>query len=96
MATRITLTPEQLAEIVGQEPTRDEVASMASAFAGWNDELQAQFFVEVARCAREWENHAGMQWYRVGGHLRDCECSTPEARELVEGIYEGMKPEGKA
>lgn len=91
MTTRITLTPEQLAEIAGQEPSRSEVAALAAQFAGWSDELQAQFFIEAANVAREWENPAHMQWWRVGGHLRDCSCSTEEARDVIRDIYGGME-----
>lgn len=32
----------------------------------------------------------GHQWYNVGSHLRNCKCSTPRAREIVEEMHNGL------
>lgn len=66
------------------------VEQLAEAFAGLNDERQAQFFVEVARIVETWPGGSGMQWWGVGRHLRTCECSTEEARDLVREIASAM------
>jgi hypothetical protein len=60
---------------------------LAEAFCDLSDEEQAQFFIECAEIAEtQWDHHAGMQWSAIGGHLRTCECSTYEARQMVEDI----------
>ena len=75
----VTLTPRQIAE----------------AFCGMNDEDQAQFFIECAAIAHGWlergEGSPTFQWGLVGGHLRDCECSTAQARAMVQCIADGME-----
>ena len=64
---------------------------LASAFCEMDDDGQAKFFVECARIAGTWTSaYAGMQWHLVGRHLRDCECSTEEARDMVKEICEGI------
>lgn len=65
-------------------------AQLAEAFCDMNDEDQAQFFIEVAALAEKWPDRSGMQWILVGRHLRECGCSTDQARELVRTIVEGM------
>jgi hypothetical protein len=65
-------------------------AQMAEAFCAWDDEKQAQFFIECAAIAKKWDVDAGRQWTRVGGHLRKCSCSTDEARDLVRDIASGI------
>jgi hypothetical protein len=71
-----------------------DVKTGAAWFAGLDDEQQAQFFIEVAAVAKTWGG-AGpyYQWFSVGRHLRTCECSTPDARELIEAMSEGLSPE---
>ena len=64
-------------------------AQVAEAFCDLDDERQAQFFVEVARLAQEWPK-AHYQWSLVGNHLRDCECSTEAARDMVREIAEPL------
>ena len=64
----------------------------AEAFCNWNDEDQAQFFIEVAKLAEEWPGISGMQWFLVGRHLLQCTCSTDDARELVKAIAQGCEP----
>jgi hypothetical protein len=64
-------------------------ATMAAVFCEWDDQKQAQFFVEVARNMQTWTSSAdpiGTQGYHIGGHLRTCSCATYEARELVRSI----------
>lgn len=65
---------------------------LAEAFCELNDEGQAQFFIECARIAGEWTVGLGdtWQWYKIGGHLRSCECSTDKARAMVRGIAEAV------
>lgn len=72
----IALTPRQL----------------AIAFADMGDEEQAQVFIEVADIARTWTGTTFAQWFSVGRHLRDCGCSTDDARELVLEIAKGIGP----
>lgn len=72
-----------------------DVTTLAKLFCNLGDELQAQFFIECAKEAAKWDVDvkswgASWQWKKVGGHLRDCECSTPEARQMVTDICEGM------
>lgn len=63
---------------------------LAQAFADMDDELQAQFFIEAARIMDAWDGPASriMQSHSIGRHLRDCACSTYEARALVQDIAE--------
>lgn len=61
-------------------------AELAAAFCEMDDERQAQFFIDVARIATLWDGDPGIQWMRVGRHLRDCACSTDNARDMVREI----------
>ena len=64
---------------------------LAGLFVELDDDSQAKFFVEVARLMQGWTPHErNMQAHYIGRHLRDCACSTEEARELVAGIAESM------
>lgn len=68
-------------------------AQLAEAFCEMDDDAQAQFFVECAKIMDTWGVLARqMQSMLIGNHLRDCECSTLQARELVEMIADSMKP----
>lgn len=71
------------------------VEKLAEIFAHLDDDQQCKFFVEVARICQQWPDPNG-QWYYVGGHLRNCECSTPEAREMIRSIayYMENSPHG--
>jgi hypothetical protein len=55
----------------------------AKWFAGLDDDQQCRFLVEVARIAVGWPDGADHQWHALGGHLRSCECSTKDAREMI-------------
>ena len=74
VTAEVTLTPSVIAE----------------AFCGLNDEGQAQVFIEVAKLAATWDGRPGYQWWLVGRHLRNCECSTDEARDIVREIASAM------
>lgn len=63
-----------------------EVKKLAEIFAHMTDEQQAQFFIEAAAISATWGWKAEGQWIGVGGHLRNCECSTEGARELIRNI----------
>lgn len=65
----------------------------AEWFANLSDEQQADFFVEVAEASKKWEcqGHWATQYWLVGRHLRDCECSTDDARNLVRELASGLE-----
>jgi len=65
-------------------------AQVAEAFADLDDEQQTRFFVEVARIASTWEPGTAPQWRLVSRHLRDCPCSTDDARELVRDLAHAL------
>lgn len=68
-------------------------AMLAEAFCDMNDEEQAQVFIEIARIASAtWQPGGvyGMQLYSVGRHLRDCTCSSEEARAVIREIASGI------
>jgi len=66
------------------------VEQLAASFAELTDDQQAQFFIEVARLAAAWGPGNFQQWLNVGRHLKECECSTDDARELVRDIAAGL------
>lgn len=72
-----------------------DMKTAAEWFANLSDERQADFFVEVAKAAQQWDCQGrwSSQFWLVGRHLRDCSCSTDEARELVEELAKGLKRE---
>lgn len=66
---------------------------LAGLYVELDDDSQAQFFVKVAALMQSWTPHErNMQAFHIGRHLRDCRCSTEEARELVNAIAESMQP----
>jgi len=65
-------------------------AEVAEAFAELSDDDQAQVFIEIARMTKGWPLRGAMQWHAVGRHLRDCPCSSDDARDVVSGIADGM------
>ena len=67
-----------------------DVKTAAKWFAEIDDDTQAKFFVEVAKHASTWPHSAREQWYRIGSHLRNCECSTEEAQEIVREMHDGL------
>jgi hypothetical protein len=76
---------------------------IARAFSDLDDDAQAQFFVHVARNFKDFPGGYTQTLY-IGHHLRDCKCSTEEAREWVKDLANCMtgpprphplaKPEG--
>lgn len=73
-----------------------DIELVARWFANLDDDSQARFFVAVAAAAKSWPvdaRHAGQwhQWYQVGSHLRNCECSSEDAREMVRHIHDGLE-----
>ena len=55
------------------------------------EERQAQVFIEMAALAQTWGTSPSMQWFYIGKHLRDCACSTWEARDMVKEIAEVLE-----
>ena len=66
-------------------------AEIADAFCELDDERQAQVFIEIAALAQTWGTSPSMQWFYIGKHLRDCACSTWEARDMVKEIAEVLE-----
>ena len=64
------------------------VRRLAEILANMNDEQQAQFFIEAADLMK---GYAERQCIYIGKHLRECECSTDGARELIEAIAYAIK-----
>jgi hypothetical protein len=68
------------------------VERLAEWFSALDDDAQARFFVEVARVGEKWgPGKMEYQFWLVGSHLRNCACSTEDARELVRTINAGME-----
>ncbi len=55
----------------------------AKWFASLDDDQMCRFLVLVAEEAKKFDGNPDMQWYYLGGHLRNCKCSTPEARDMI-------------
>lgn len=72
-----------------------DIKTAAKWFSALSDEQQADFFVEVAEAAKQWkcQGRWGYQFWLTGRHLRDCDCSNDDARQLIREIAEGMAPE---
>ncbi len=71
-----------------------DIPLIAKIFAAMSDDDQAQFFIEVARIAKEWPTQLGgpsYQWWLIGSHLRNCSCSTNEAREMIREIAQAVE-----
>ena len=65
-----------------------DVRRLAEIFANMNDEQQAQFFIEAADVMKDYVD--SQCWY-IGKHLRECECSTEGARDLIRTIADAIK-----
>ncbi len=73
--------------------------SLAKFFCELDDEELAQFFIEAAKIAGQWEEPswgADWQWHVVGRHLANCACSTDAAREMVATIARAANAEPEA
>lgn len=58
-----------------------DVDTAAKWFANLDDDAMCRFLVAVAREAGTFPSDN--QWYYLGGHLRSCECSNEETREMI-------------
>ena len=67
---------------------------LAGLFVELDVAAQAKFFVEVARLMSTWTPHErNMQEFYIGRHLRDCSCSTEEARDFLRSLVDSMNPD---
>lgn len=65
---------------------------IAGAFCALDDDAQAQFFVHVAAKMRTWgHGKSDMQRLYIAHHLRDCSCTTDEAREWIADVADEMR-----
>ncbi len=60
-----------------------DVETAAKWFAALDDDDMCRFLVAVAAEAQRYPSNPDNQWYYLGGHLRNCRCSTDDAREMV-------------
>lgn len=60
-----------------------DIETAAKWFAGLDDDQMARFLVAVAKEAESYPSDPDNQWYYLGGHLRNCECSTEGARDMI-------------
>lgn len=71
---------------------RFSVQHLAAIFCDWDDDTQAKFFVCVGDIMRQWgAGKLDHQAYYIGGHLRNCKCSTEDAREFVRSLAYGLE-----
>lgn len=73
------------------EENREKAKKLAKEFCELHDEAQAEFFIECAELACDWERDQASQWFDIGVHLNDCECSSSEARRMIRAIYMGLQ-----
>lgn len=66
------------------------VEVLAEVFCALDDDQMCKFFVEVHRRA-EMAPAFDNQWYYLGGHLRNCECSNEGTREMLRNIVQHME-----
>lgn len=79
-------------EIVTTQVIDLDLDTLAKAFAGLDDDSQARFFVKVAAIAAQtYKSPQETQWWYVGRHLRTCECSTEEGRDLIRSIHYALE-----
>ena len=60
-----------------------DTKTAAKWFANLSDDDMADFLIKVAEEAQKYPGNPDNQWYYLGGHLRNCKCSTAEARDMV-------------
>lgn len=60
-----------------------DIDTAAKWFAGLDDDQMCRFLVAVAAEAERYPSDPDNQWYYLGGHLRNCACSTEGAREMI-------------
>lgn len=62
---------------------------LADVFCALDDDAMCQFFVKVHERASKVPTFDN-QWYYLGGHLRNCECSNDGTREMLRNIVHYM------
>lgn len=67
-----------------------DIETAAKWFANLTDDDMCAFLVAVATEAQKYPSSSDNQWYFLGGHLRNCACSTPEAREMTDTWHHWM------
>lgn len=60
-----------------------DINTAAKWFANLDDDSMCRFLVAVAKEAENFSGNMDNQWYYLGGHLKNCHCSTEGAREMV-------------
>lgn len=77
MKSQVDITPEFMAEL----------------FCGMDDEMQTQFFEAIGKIAEQSDMSYRMecQWHYLGGHLRECKCSTGAGRRFIETLYQAIQ-----
>lgn len=60
-----------------------DIETAAKWFCNLDDDAMCKFLVAVAAEAKLWPASADNQWYYLGGHLKNCGCSTEDARQMV-------------
>ncbi len=89
------MTPE--CEIEIKTKIRLDIDLVARWFANLSDDVQALFFVAVCEEAKKWPRDRGInfgpshQWWLIGSHLRNCECSSEDARNMICEMFEGVQ-----
>lgn len=68
------------------------IETAAQWFCELDDDHQAKFFVEVAKIMETW-GPGKLEWqaHSIGSHLKNCECSTDEARQIVRELHGGLE-----
>ena len=60
-----------------------DIETAAKWFANLDDDQMCKFLVLVAKEAETYPSDPDGQCYYLGGHLRNCKCSTDAARRMV-------------
>lgn len=60
-----------------------DIPTAAQWFAQLSDDDMCRFLVAVAEEAKAYPSDPDSQWYYLGGHLRNCKCSTDDARTMI-------------
>lgn len=84
--------PETLLEWNTTVKVPISIQRLAEIFAHMDDDKQAKFFVAAAEIMKTWGQFKfESQAQYIGGHLRNCKCSTEEARDLIRNIAIGLE-----
>lgn len=60
-----------------------DIETAAKWFAQLDDDQMCNFLVRVAAESKAYPSDPDDQWFYLGGHLANCECSTEDAREML-------------